>query len=113
MPLDESDLVEPLEEALARKRIDVESVGETLSAHHLRLEVDGDLGGWVLRCEVEQMPHLTIRQRHRQQTGLEAVGVEDVRERWRDDRTKAGVSDRPRCMLARRAAAEVRACHQD
>ena len=50
---------------------------------------------------------------HRQQAGLRAVAVEDVREAGRDDRLEAEVLQRPDGVLARGAAAEVAPGHED
>ena len=50
---------------------------------------------------------------HREHPDLGAVGAEDVREARRDDGAEAVVLERPGGVLARRAAAEVAAGHQD
>ena len=67
----------------------------------LALQVDRRLAGLHQRLDV------VLRQDHRQQPDLRAVRIEDVRERRRDDRLEAVVLERPRRVLARRAAAEV------
>ena len=56
---------------------------------------------------------LRFRQHHRQQAVLHAVVGKDVGERWRDDGAEAEIVERPRRMLARRAAAEIAVGDQD
>ena len=99
-PLDQRDLVEPLEEALAGEGVDVEAILDSLAAHHLTLQVDHDLRRRVFRDQVDQVPHLRVGQRHRQQPGLVAVGPEDVGEARRDDGLEPGVAQRPGRVLA-------------
>ncbi len=70
-----------------------------------RVEVDGDLLA-VLRARHELLD-LVGGKLHREQPDLVRVLPEDVAERRRDDRVEAVVLQRPRRMLARRAAAEV------
>jgi transcriptional regulator NrdR family protein len=48
VPFDQRDLVKPVKQALAGKRVDMESVSETVSAHDLGFEVDGYLAGRIL-----------------------------------------------------------------
>ncbi len=67
----------------------------------------------VLRREVDQVAHLAVWQRDREDSCLVSVGAEYVRERRRDDRVVARVLDRPRRVLAGRAAAEVLTGDQD
>src|SRR5713101_4391308 len=109
---DQADLVQAVEQAIPIKRVDREWIRETLAPHLLRLEVDGDHGRRILGREVDQVPHLAIRQCHREQAGLVAVRPEDVREARRHDRAITGVANRPGRVLARRPASEVLAGHQ-
>src|SRR6185503_5268987 len=61
----------------------------------------------------EQAVDGRVGQHDRQQAVLEAVVVEDVRVRRRDQRAKAVIGERPRRVLARAAAAEVAPREQD
>ncbi len=64
-------------------------------------------------ARVDQLAHVGLRQLHRQQADLRAVGVEDVREAGRHDRLVAVVLQRPGRVLARAARPEVAAGRQD
>src|SRR5690606_36015032 len=55
----------------------------------------------------EQAVNGRLVEHDRQQAVLEAVAVEDLGEARRDDRTDAPVGQRPRSVLAARAATEV------
>src|SRR5204863_7929414 len=72
-----------------------------------RLEVDLALAGGHERLD------LVLGDHDREQPDLRAVAEEDVRERGGDDRLEAVVLERPRRVLATRAAAEVRAGGED
>src|SRR5690349_13631568 len=101
------DVVEPLEQALARVVVELE--WET--AGRARLQVDRELlAGARTR---HQLLHLLLRELHRKQADLERVLAEDVAERRRDHDVEAVVLECPRRVLARRAAAEVPAREQD
>src|SRR5689334_4176906 len=52
------------------------------------------------------------RQRDWQHPVLKAVIREDVGKRWRDDGSKTKLTQRPRCVFTRRAAAEVFIGHE-
>src|SRR5207249_2600265 len=68
-------------------------------------EVDGQL--FAALGTTHQLLHGVARELHRQQADLERVLPEDVAVGRRDDRGEAVILERPRRMLARRAAAEV------
>src|SRR5260221_4339235 len=111
----QADLVETVQKAVLAEGVDVET--ESLRAvrrrHRLAVEIDGQFetrkGGGI----VEELVDLVIAQHHRQHAVLEAVGEEDVAERWRDHTAKAVVDQRPGRVLARGAAAEVLAPEKD
>src|SRR5207245_11110853 len=112
MSLDEADLVQAAQQAVPREGVDLETIGEALAPHLLRIEVDAHLGGRVLGCEVDEVAHLTFRQCHREQACLVAIRQEDVGEARGHDRAEARVANRPRRVLARRPAAEIGAGDQ-
>src|SRR4051812_33615645 len=97
----ERDLVEAFEQAPARLGLEFERHGAAVEAHFERLEVDLAITGR------HQRAHLILGQHDRKQADLRAVGEEDVGEAGRDDGPEAVVLQRPRRVLARRAAAEV------
>src|SRR5207237_9218456 len=88
-------------------RIDVERGLPPTEADRLSLEVDLRLPGLHQRLDV------ILRKGNRQKPDLRAVRVEDARERRRHDRPEAVVLERPGRVLARGAAAEVAAGHED
>src|SRR5581483_7189001 len=100
-------VVEPLEQALARVVVELERE----PAGGARFEVDRQLlAGPRTR---HQLLHLLRRQLHRQEADLQRVLAEDVAEGRGDHDVEAVVLQRPRRVLARRAAAEVPAREQD
>ena len=76
-----------------------------------RLEIDRDLLAGV--GARHQLLHLVGGERHGKQADLQRVLPEDVAERRRDHGVEAVVLERPRRVLARRAAAEVAARDED
>ena len=86
--------------------VDLEA-SDVVEADLLRLEVDLGLAGLQIAL------HLVLGQLDRQQPDLRAVRAEDVGERRRDDRLEAVVLQRPRRVLAARAAAEVAPVDED
>ena len=103
----ERDVVEPVEQPVAALGVELERHRAAVEADLERLEVD------LALARLHQRAHLVLRQHDRQQADLRAVGEEDVGEGGRDDRLEAVVLQRPRRVLARRAAAEVRAGGED
>src|SRR3954468_18780790 len=103
----QSHVVAPFEQALRRMVVDL----ERKPAGHARLEVDRKLLAGA--CPRHQLFHLLVRQLHREQPDLQRVLAEDVAERRRDHHVEAVVLQRPRRVLARRAAAEVASREQD
>ena len=96
------DVVEAVEQAVLDLGVDLEACAvPARPAHLLRGEVDLRLAGVGDRRDV------LGGQLDRQQADLRAVGAEDVGEARRDDRPEAVVLQRPRRVLAARAAAEV------
>src|SRR6266581_638533 len=111
---EEGQLVEAVEQAVAGERFDregrVRPVGE---GDRAGLEVDGH-GGWC--AAARRRDHLLVKPRldgYRQQTVLQAVVPEDRGERRADHGAEAEIVERPRSVLARRAAAEVVPRHQN
>ncbi|PYS76229.1 MAG: hypothetical protein DMF66_15880, partial [Acidobacteria bacterium] len=102
------DLVEPLEQVRAREVVDLEP--ERLAGRardRARLEIDGHPGAALAVDLVHQPADELLGKLDRQEPDLHAVGLEDVRERRADQHVEAVLLERPRRVLARRAAAEV------
>src|ERR671911_2206045 len=91
----------------ASLRVEVERDRAAREAHLERLEVDLGL------ARLHQGADLLLGQHNRQEPDLRAVGEEDVGEARRHDRLEAVVLERPRRVLAARAAAEVRSRGED
>src|SRR5437762_11684453 len=100
VPLDQRDLVQSVEQAIAREGVDLEAVAETVAANLLCLQVDDDLYGGILRDQVDEVPDLRAWQRTGEKAGLVAVGAEDVGEARRDDRFETKVAQGPGRVLA-------------
>src|SRR5487761_134250 len=110
----QADVVDAVEQALLAELIDFKMHDLAIGARDgLARQVDGEPRIRTLAGVVHQMRHGLSRQRDRQNAVLEAVAVEDVGEARRDHGANAEIEERPRRMLARRAAAEVLARHQD
>src|SRR5262245_39422914 len=110
-----ADLVQPVQQAVLAERVDVEA--EALRAvagrDRLLLQVDDQLETGKRRGVVEELVDFRLGERDRQETVLQRVVLENLAERGRDHGAKAVVAQRPGCVLARRADAEVLAGEQD
>ena len=106
------DVVETVHERLLRVRVERELELEPVRMRDAQaLEVDRQL---VARGDRLLDPReLAGRERDRREAAQDRVLPEDVAERRRQHRAEAVVLERPRRMLARRAAAEVAAGEQD
>ena len=103
-----ADVVEAVQQRVLAERVDVEvDLLAVRADHDLAFEVDGDARVAAEFRIVDQCVADRARQADRQQAVLEAVVVEDVAERGRDDAADAEIGQRPGGVLARRAAAEV------
>src|SRR5580658_3083617 len=109
-----ADVVETLEQAFFAVWIDVEfdhaAVG---AADFLLFQIDAERRIGAALGVVEQFFQIFGRHLDRQHAVLEAVVVENVAERGRDDAGDAEIHQRPGCVLARGAAAEIVVGDQD
>src|SRR3954454_13123405 len=106
------DVVEPMNERLLRVPVEAERDREAAGMADLeKLQVDRELVALVE--PLAQLRHLCRRELHRSESRVDRVRAEDVAERRCDHDAEAVVLERPRRMLTRRAAAEVRADEQD
>jgi hypothetical protein len=101
------DVVESVQQPVADLMIDLEGDVTPVEAHLLLEQVD--LTGTCLR----ERAAVLLVEHDRQEADLRAIGVEDVGEARRHDRLKAVVLQSPRRVLARGAATEVLAGHED
>src|SRR5258708_6077491 len=110
----EPDIVEAVQQAMLAKRIDVEMDGAAVGTLDLLLlQVDLDDGIGAAARIIHQLGDDLLRHLDRQDAVLEAVVVEDVGEILGDDAADAEVEQRPRRVLAARAAAEIGAGDDD
>src|SRR5258708_35586611 len=111
----DSDLVQTLQEAWLAKGVHLEA--ENLAAigigDGLVAKVDDQAEARKRGDIMEYAVHLEFGQHDRQQAVLEAVVVEDVGVTGRDQRAESIVLQRPGRMLARGAATDILADHQD
>ena len=104
----------PFEQGLLARGIDVEMQRAAVRPlDGLGLEIDRDGGVGAALGVVHQQLQLLGRDDDRQDAVLEAVVVEDVGKAGRDDAADAEIEQRPRRVLARRAAAEIVAGDDD
>src|SRR5678815_4480014 len=115
VPQRQADLVEPVQQAVLAKRVDVEmkALRVVEGRDALPLEVDAQPEAGERSRLVEQLVDLGLGQGHGQEAVLQGVVLEDLAERGRDHRLEAVVAQRPGRMLARGADAEVAAREQD
>src|SRR6266446_3005743 len=108
------DVVPAVEQALLAEGVDFEFEAAAVGAtDFLLLEIDADDGIGAAFRVVHQFVDIGLRQHDRQNAVLEAVVVEDVGEGRRDNAAYAEIEQRPGRVLARRAAAEIRARDED
>src|SRR5258706_1062275 len=111
----DSDLVQTVQQAVLAKGVHLEAehvtaigIGDGLGA-----KADDQAEARKRRDVMEYPVHPGFRQHDRQQAVLETVVVEDVGVTRRDQRAETIVVERPGRVLARRAATEILARHQD
>src|SRR6266851_616504 len=104
----QADIVEAIQQAMLAEGVDREMHGAAVgSLDLLLLEVDLDDGIGAAARIVHQLGDDLLWHPDRQDAVLEAVVVEDVGEILGDDAADAEIEQRPRGMLAARAAAEI------
>ena len=105
---DQPDIVEALEQALLRIRIDIEGVMRAVGAgDFLRVKINAD-GGTRLCLQLRaQFRADCVGQHHRQHAVLQFVTVVNVAERRRDDAADAKIPHDVDRRFARGAAAEI------
>ena len=104
----QADVVQAVEQAVAAERLDLERQRQAVVVgERARFEVGRQLVAGMLGRALEQVVDLLFAEPDRQHAVLEAVVVEDVGEAGGDDHAEAVVLERPRGVLAARAAAEV------
>ena len=112
--LGQADIVEPVQETVLAKRVDLELDLFTVRASdHLGFEVDRHHRIGALLGVLHQLVDDLLGQRDRQDAVLEAVVVEDVGEARCDDAADAEIEQRPGRVLAARPAAEILGADQD
>src|ERR1700733_1683880 len=109
----QADIVEPVHQTALAERIDLEFHRAAVGAADFLIgQINGQGRVRAALGIVEQFVEVFLGNADRQNTVLEAVIVEDVAERGRDDAADAEIEQRPRRMLAARAAAEIVAGNQ-
>src|SRR5712692_9815671 len=105
------DVVEALDQARAGVRVEREDRVqlERGSVECRRGDVDAELDLWIAFDAAHQARDDLGWQRNGQEAGADGVIAENVPEARRDDRLEAVLGQSPRGMLARAAAAKVRA----
>src|SRR5207244_9585703 len=108
------DIVEAVQEEMELEIVEIELDHAAIrAADFLGLEVDRQRGVRAARGVVHQLVQVFRADSDRQDAVLEAIVVENVGERVRDHAANAEIEQRPRRMLAARAAAEIVAGDQD
>jgi len=108
-----SDIVQPIEQAVAHEFIDREFSAKALIVPHLALlEVNRQLVVFDIAGPPHQFRGIILLQAHREEAVLRAVIGEYVRERGRDNSAEAKIRKRPHRVFARGAATKILPCHQ-
>src|SRR5712691_1614668 len=104
----ESDVVQPVQQAMADEVVDVELRPESLVVPHLALlEINRELVVINLLRSLHEFRNLSLAQPDRKETILGAVVGENVGERRRDHRPEAEVAERPHRMFTRRSTSKI------
>src|SRR5690606_10938692 len=107
-------IVETVEQAMALEVVEVEGNRAAIgTVNFLGFEIDGEGCIGAARSVVHQLVQLFLSDLDRQDAVPEAVIVEDVGERGRDDAAGTEIKQAPRRMLARGTAADIVACNQN
>src|SRR5690606_37525541 len=110
----QADIVETVEQAMALEIVEIEGNRAAIgTVNFLGFEIDGEGCIGAARSVVHQLVQLFLSDLDRQDAVLEAVIVEDVGERGRDDAADTEIKQGPRRMFARGTAAEIVACNQN
>src|SRR5579871_5720591 len=109
----ETDIVEPIQQAVAHEVVDLEAARETLIVVDLALlQVDGQLIAFAVGA-AHEFGHFVFGQRDIEESVLCAVVGEDVGERWGDDGAESIVGKCPHGVLAGGTAAKIFSGDQD
>src|SRR5688572_8861534 len=105
---EERELIHAVEEAASGEGIDSERALFSIRKRHgLARKIHGD-GAFRRAAQLLHQPRmLGFRDHHRQQSVLERIGPEDIRERLGDDGSEAVIPECPWRVLARRSAPKV------
>src|SRR6185503_2486999 len=96
----QTNVVQTLEKTFATKRIDLEAEPQTIIIRDpLPLEIHSHFITRRCRRPHKDFVDLFLRKHNRQHSVFEAVVVEDIGERRRDDRAEPVIKQRPRRML--------------
>src|SRR4029453_16774666 len=111
----EADVVEPVQQAMLAEwlHLEAEDHRSVRRGDGLLIEIDRQAEARECGGVGEQPVDFMHRKLYRQQPVLEAVVVEDIAERWRDQRAKSIIEQCPRSVLARAAAAKITTGEQD
>ncbi len=110
----QSDVVESFYQTVKAEIIYGEGGRKALGVlHRTTLKINGRAVTRLLTCPPHQLRDLRFGKHDGHDAVLHAVVRKYVGERWRDDGAKAIIQKRPRRVLARRAASEISACHED
>src|SRR5512142_1841411 len=111
----EVDVVEALDQARSGMRVEREALLEAdrRRAHDPGLDIDRDLERRIALDGTHEPGDRGLRQLDRYDAVLHRVRAKDVGELRRDDRGESRLLERPRRVLARGSAAEVRAGDED
>src|SRR5207253_10111824 len=114
MPEREADVVQTLQQAIALEIVDRKRRREALRVlDNSALQIDQQLILLDLVRTSNEFRYFILFQNDGQQTILQTIIRKDIGKRGSDNGAEAVVRQRPRCVLARRATAEVFAGHQN
>ena len=110
----ESDVVQPFEQAMAGKFVDLKCSGQSVAIVDLALlEIDGDLVVGEFRCPASDLGDFVFAQNHGQHAILHTIVGEDVGERWRNEDAETEILQRPDGMFSRGSTTEILSRNQN
>ena len=110
----ESNFIQPLQQAMAGKFVDLEGSGKSMPVVHLALfEIDGDFVIGDFPRFARDLAHIRFAERNCKHAIFQAIVSENVGERRSNYHPEPEAGKRPDGMLAGRSTAEVLPRDQD
>jgi hypothetical protein len=110
----ESDVVQPFEQAMAGKLVNLKCSGQSMViVDFALLEIDCDLIVVNFRCPASNLADFVFAQNHRKHAILHTIVGKDIGERWRNEDAKTEILERPHGMFSRGSTTEILSRYQN